>query len=300
MLSQHQNQIKRSIPPQILNYAILGILVLLYAPLVIFWYDGWLNKNISTEHEYFSHAMIGFPFAAYLVWMNRKKWVRLPDNTNILGGILLAIGGVFYLSGVSEWVNLSLPVILTGLCLWLKGIQGLKLQGFPLLLVLLATPNSVPYLIAPFTLPLHSFIAGTDGFFVNQFVLVVVVDGFNIYVNQRIVEVAPYCAGLKMLFTTIYVGLILLYWTDTLSSRRKSIWFLSIAVILSVTANIIRNTLLTFFHGTGQDGAFHWLHDSWGGDLYSACMLLVLIPAINWIDSYFSEESVENSDLEIQ
>lgn len=297
MLTQHQ--IKRSISPQIFNYAILGILVLLYAPLVLFWYDGWINKNISIEHEYFSHGIIGFPFAAYLAWMNRKQWVRLPDNTNIFGGILLAIGGVFYLSGVAEWVNLSFPVILTGLCLWIKGIKGLKLQGFPLLLILLATPNSVPYLIAPFTLPLQSFIAGTAGFIVNQFGLDVVVDGINIYVNQRIVEVAPYCAGLKMLFTTIYVGLILLYWTDTLSSRRKSIWFLSIAVIISVTANIIRNTLLTFFHGTGQDGAFHWLHDSWGGDLYSACMLLVLIPAINWIDSYFSEDSFENSD-EIQ
>lgn len=294
MLTQHQ--IKRSISPQIFNYAILGILVLLYAPLVLFWYDGWINKNISIEHEYFSHGIIGFPFAAYLAWMNRKQWVRLPDNTNIFGGILLAIGGVFYLSGVAEWVNLSFPVILTGLCLWIKGIKGLKLQGFPLLLILLATPNSVPYLIAPFTLPLQSFIAGTAGFIVNQFGLDVVVDGINIYVNQRIVEVAPYCAGLKMLFTTIYVGLILLYWTDTLSSRRKSIWFLSIAVIISVTANIIRNTLLTFFHGTGQDGAFHWLHDSWGGDLYSACMLLVLIPAINWIDSYFSEDSFENSD----
>ncbi len=298
MLTQHQ--VRRSIPPQVFNYAILGILVLLYAPLILFWYDGWINKNISIEHEYFSHGIIGFPFAAYLAWMNRKQWVRLPDNSNVSGAILLAIGGVFYLSGVGEWVNLSFPVILTGLCLWLKGIKGLKLQGFPLLLILLATPNSLPYLIAPFTLPLQSFIAGTAGFIVKQFGLDVVVDGINIYVNQRIVEVAPYCAGLKMLFTTIYVGLILLYWTDTLSSRRKSIWFLSIAVIFSVTANIIRNTLLTFFHATGQDGAFHWLHDSWGGDLYSACMLLLLIPVINWIDSYFSEDLVENSGNEIQ
>ncbi|AFY53348.1 eight transmembrane protein EpsH, putative exosortase [Rivularia sp. PCC 7116] len=290
MLTQHQ--VRRSISPQIFNFIILGILVLLYAPLVHYWYDGWISKNISTEHEYFSHGIIGFPFAAYLVWMNRKQWVRLPDKTHVLGAILLALGAVFYVSGVGEWVNLSLPVILTGLCLWLKGIEGFKLQSFPLLLVLLATPNSVPYLIAPFTLPLQSFIAGTAGFILNQFGLPVVVDGINIYARGRIVEVAPYCAGLKMLFTTIYVGLILLFWTDTLSSKRKSSWFLFVAVIISVTANIIRNTLLTFFHATEQDGAFHWLHDSWGGDLYSACMLLVLIPVINWIDSYFSESPV--------
>ena len=298
MLTQHQE--KPSIPPQIFNFAILGILVLLYAPLVHYWFDGWVSKNISTEHEYFSHGIIGFPFAAYLIWMNRKQWVRLPDKTHFSGAILLALGAIFYLSGVGECLNLSFPIILTGLCIWLKGIKGLKLQAFPLLLIVLATPNSLPYLIAPFTLPLQSFIAGTAGFIVNQFGLDATVDGINIYVNQRIVEVAPYCAGLKMLFTTIYVGLILLYWTDNLSSKRKSIWFLSTAVIISVTANIIRNTLLTFFHGTGKDGAFHWLHDSWGGDLYSACMLLVLIPVINWIDSYFSEDFETNLEEEVQ
>ncbi|MFH7028227.1 MAG: cyanoexosortase B [Heteroscytonema crispum UTEX LB 1556] len=286
---QYQRQIKNTTIPQLFNLGILGILALLYTPILLHWLDGWLNKNISIEHEYFSHGLIGLPFAAYLSWLNRKKWVRLPDTNHPLGAVLLLIGGVFYLSGVSEWVNLSLPAILAGLCLWLKGIPGFQLQAFPLLLVFLATPTAVPYLIAPYTLPLQSFIAGTAAFILNQAGMEVNVDGINLFVGGRIVEVAPYCAGLKMLFTTLYVGLMLLYWTGALSSQRKTIWFLSLAVIISVSANIVRNTLLTYFHGTGNEGAFVWLHDSWGGDLYSALMLLSLVPVLNWIDSYFAE-----------
>ncbi|MBW4475766.1 MAG: cyanoexosortase B [Tolypothrix brevis GSE-NOS-MK-07-07A] len=284
-----QRQIQNRNITQLFNFAILGVLALLYAPILLHWLDGWLNKSISTEHEYFSHGIIGMPFAAYLSWINRKRWQRLPNVNHPLGVALLIIGGIFYLSGVTEWVNLSFPAILTGLCLWLKGIAGFKLQGFPLLLVFLATPTALPYLIAPYTLPLQSFIAGTAGFILSQFGMEVAVDGINIFVGGRIVEVAPYCAGLKMLFTTLYVCLMLLYWTGALSSRRTTIWFLSTAVVVSVTANIIRNTLLSFFHGTGQQAAFEWLHDSWGGDLYSAIMLLLLVPILNRFDRYFSE-----------
>lgn len=279
-----------------LNLGILGILFLIYAPILLYWIDGWLNKSISIEHEYFSHGMIGLPFAGYIAWTNRKQWQRLPNMTHYVSIGLFTTGVIFYLSGIAEWVNLSLPIILAGLCLWFKGLPGLKLQGFPLILVFLATPTALPYLIAPYTFPLQSFIAGTAAFILNQFGMNVLLDGINLYVGGRIVEVAPYCAGLKMLFTTLYVGLMLLYWTDTLSSRRITISFLSVAVVISVTANIIRNTLLTFFHGTGQEGAFAWLHDSWGGDLYSALMLLSLVPLLNWMNSNFSDVEVIQSE----
>ena len=283
-----QYQLKSTNRLELFNFALTGVLLLLYAPILLHWLDGWLKKSISIEHEYFSHGIIGIPFAAYLVWSHRKKWQRLPNIIHPVGGILLVIGSIFYLSGIPEWVNLSLSVILTGLCLWFKGVPGLKLQSFPLLLIVLATPTAIPYLITPFTLPLQSFIAGTAGFILSQFGMKVIVDGINIYVGGRIVEVAPYCAGLKMLFTTLYVGLILLYWMGVLSEKRKTIWFLSSAILISVTANIIRNTLLTYFHGTAQDGAFKWLHDGWGGDLYSAAMLVTLIPTLNWVDKHFS------------
>ncbi|MDJ0535358.1 MAG: cyanoexosortase B [Xenococcaceae cyanobacterium MO_207.B15] len=269
---------------KLFEYLIIGLLLILYAPLLIHWYDGWLNKSISIEHEYFSHGMIGIPFAVYITWLKRKKWQRLENIISPWGGFFLAIGTLLYLTGVSELVNLSLPLVLVGICLWFKGLPGLKLLAFPLLLVFLATPNSIPYLITPLTLPLQKFIATTAGFILIQFGIDVTVEQIYLAVGGRLVEVAPYCAGLKMLFTSIYVSLMLLYWTDNHQNKKKVSTLLIGAITISVTANIIRNTILTFFHGTGRDQLFHWLHDSWGGDVYSALMLGTIVLLLNFLD----------------
>lgn len=281
------------------NAIIFGLLLLLYAPLLLHWYVGWLRKTISIEHEYFSHGLIGLPFAAYLAWGNRKRWQRLDhpkhkiNLAQVAGGLLILLGGGFYLTGLPDPVNLSLPILLYGIVLWLKGLPGLKLQWFPLLLVLLATPNEIPYLVTPYTLPLQSFIAGCAGFILNQLGMDVTVRQIYLEVGGRLVEVAPYCAGLKMLFTSLYVALLLLHWTDNLRSQTVTTLVLLSTVALSVTGNIIRNSLLTFFHGTGQDGAFSWLHEGWGGDVYSAVTLALLIPILHQIEKWFAPPIVE-------
>lgn len=279
-----------SFQPYLPEIAVSALLFLLYAPLLLHWCDGWLNKSISIEHEYFSHGLIGLPFAAYIVWEQRQRWQGLSNRVPMgeaIGGLgLLGLGVVFYLGRLSDLINLSFPLVLTGLCLWLKGLPGLRLQAFPLLLVFLATPNEIPYLIAPYTLPLQQFIAGMAGLFLVQLGMDVQVNQIYLLVNDRVVEVAPYCAGLKMLFTSFYVGLMMLYWTGVWQSRRKTLVFYIGIVIASVAANVVRNTLLTYFHGTGQEQAFDWLHDSWGGDLYSAGLLGSLIFLLQGIDRW--------------
>jgi cyanoexosortase B len=65
---------------------VLLLLLLLYAPLLLHWYQGWLKKTISIEHEYFSHGVIGLPFAAYLVWLARHRWQQLPGGAGAWGG----------------------------------------------------------------------------------------------------------------------------------------------------------------------------------------------------------------------
>lgn len=293
---QFGRKIPIAIERYLLDLALIVLVTLIYAPLWFYWVQGWLNKSISLEHEYFSHGLIGLPFAAYLVWLQRDRWQRLPEAASPWGLGLLVLAVVFYQSSLTNLVNLSFPVMLAGLCLWLKGLPGLKLQSFPLLLVLLATPTSVPYLIAPYTLPLQRFIATIAGFILSQLGMDIRVEEISLYVGDRIVEVAPHCAGLKMLFTTFYVGLMLLFWRDNLHSRSRTGVFLGLALLTSVIANIIRNTLLTFFHGTGQEAWFVWLHEGWGGDLYSACMLGLLIPLMLGIERWFPEDLTQSGN----
>ncbi|MGB3263730.1 MAG: cyanoexosortase B [Microcoleus sp.] len=275
----------------LLGEGIALLLVLLYAPLLVHWYDGWFNKNISIEHEYFSHGLIGLPYAAYIAWTNRKSWLRLPNTPHPFGSFLLVLATLFYLSRLSDLVNLSLPVMLAGICLSLKGIPGLKLQGMPLLFIFLASPNHIPYLIEPYALPLQHFIAETSGLILIKIGLNVRVEEIYLYVNDRIVEVAPHCAGLKMLFTSLYVSLVLLDWTGVWSSYKKSLLFLVATSIISITSNILRNTLLTYLHGTERETLFNWLHAGWGGDLYSACILGLLVLLLNGMEKYSPNQS---------
>jgi len=286
-----QRRIRIVFKRYLLGEGITVLLVLLYAPLLVHWYDGWLNKNISIEHEYFSHGLIGLPYSAYIAWTNRNCWRRLPNSPHPLGGFLLVLATLFYLSRLSDLVNLSLPLMLASICLSLKGIPGLQLQAMPLLFVFLASPNHIPYLLEPYALPLQQFIAETSGLILINLGLNVRVEEIYLYVNERIVEVAPHCAGLKMLFTSLYVSLILLDWTGVSHSHKRSILFLVSTSIISITSNIFRNTLLTYFHGTEREGLFTWLHAGWGGDLYSACILGLLVLLLNGAEKYFPSQS---------
>lgn len=258
-------------------WAIAALLAILYGPLLLHWVDGWLNKSISIQHEYFSHGLLGLPFAAYIAWGKRQVWGELPNRCHPLGLGLVGLAGLMYLTRLPDWMNLSLPVMLVGLCLSLKSVAGLRLQAISLILVALATPTQLPYLIEPYILPLQRLIASVAGFLLVQLGIPVTVENIYLFVNDQTVEVAPHCAGLKMLFTSLYVALMLAYWTGAHRSRLRTVLFFSGTVAISVVGNILRNTFLSYFHGTGRDGAFDWLHESWGGDLYSALMLLTII-----------------------
>ena len=234
------------------------------------------------------------------VGLIKKKWQKLPNLFRPEGFFPLSVGGIFYLSGVPEFVNLSFPLILLGVGYFLKGKAGLKLFWFPFVLIILATPNSIPYLITPYTLWLQRFIASLSGFLLFHLGFDVAVNGIYLSVNGRLVEVAPYCAGLKMLFTSLYVSLILLYWRDVLGDRTRSLCLLVGAVFISVMGNVFRNAILAFFHGARQDSLFVWFHDDWGGSLYSTVMLGFIFALLLWIEKIDFAPKFDNQSEQLK
>lgn len=262
------------------TWAILGGFALLYAPLLYHWLHGWLFNSISIEHEYYSHGTLGLPLATYCVWEQRARWNSLPDRKNLLGATILGFAAVMYLSGIADIVNLSLFVLLLGMALWFKGWSGLKLQTFPLLLLLLAVPTDLPYLVTTQVLPLQQVIASFIGVILNLSGDPVTVNNIYVYFpDGAIIEVAPYCAGLKLLVTNLYVGLMLLYWTGLWQSRLLSISSMGAIVLFSFLANVMRNTALSVFHGGGNADAFVWLHEGWGGAVFS----LIALTGVFWM-----------------
>ncbi len=274
------------------TWAIIGGLALLYGPLLYHWVHGWVFKSISIEHEYYSHGVLGLPLAGYYVWQQRDRWNSLPDRKNFIGAAILGFAAVMYLSGLADLVSLSLFALLLGMALWLKGLPGLKQQTFPLLLVLLAVPTDLPYLATTQVLPLQQVIASFIGVILNLFGDPVTVNNIYVYFTDgAIIEVAPYCAGLKLLFTNLYVGLMLLYWTGLWKSRSRSLSFMGAIMVFSFLANVMRNTVLSFFHGGGNANAFVWLHEGWGGDLFSLVMLGGVFWMLTCIEDHWPIES---------
>jgi cyanoexosortase B len=262
--------------PRWFSNLLAGLLLLLYGPLLIYWCNGWLNHNISLEHEYFSHGVLGLPLATKLLWEKRQHWSALEDRWHPLGGVCLGVAATFYLSGITDTVNLSLPLTLIGLCLWLKGIPGLRLQLFPLLLLLFATPTNLPYLVEPYSLGLQKFVASVAAFILMQFHFEFTLQGIYIFVGERVVEVAPHCAGLKALFSNLYFCMIGLYWTGSWKPWSKALVLVGGTIGISVFSNVLRNTILTVFHGMKQDALFDWFHEGWGSQLYWAFLIGLL------------------------
>jgi exosortase len=223
------------------------------------------------KEEALSYGMLIPPFAAYIVWLRRRRTLVCPATPDSRGLWLTALACALFLSGklAAEFflMRISFVVLLAGLVWTFWGAQRLRTLAFPFLL--LATMVPLPVIVynslsAPLQLlasDLATSLAQTIGVTVYR-------DGNIIQLASTSLGVAEACSGLASLSTLIVASLLLGYLICTRLVTR--IGLLLLAIPLAIAVNILRVTGTAILADYNQNFAMGFYHSFSGWLVFMA------------------------------
>jgi len=233
-----------------------AVLAYLYAPAFSALVYTWWARD-----EY-SHGFLIIPISLYLIWLRREKLRHLPLQRSYLAGIsVIIIAGVMLVLGdaasLATLQELSLPVMITGLVLFLFGRVHLKTVGLPIAYLLFMMPI-LDELVNPLYWPFQLLSAEMGTTFLLKLGFPALVEQQYIILPNITLEVARVCSGVRYLFSIIAIGIPLGY--ITLNHLWSRIALVLSAVIIGVIANWIRVAAIgiwAYYDGNVLHGPFH-------------------------------------------
>lgn len=220
-----------------LKIAVVGLLlVVVYLPAF-----SWLHEKYSEPDSYYSHGYL-IPFvSAYVVWHKRRRLGGLPVAPSSAG--LWVLGGGLVLYVLSRWwyVNFSavfsIPIVLTGLSLYLLGRAATRELLLPLAYLLFAIPlPKIAIIYVTFWLKLLAASGATE--VVSWMGVPILLQGAFIELPRGQLEVDNACSGLRSLISLTALGTIWAYFLPV-SSRKKWV-VVALSVPLAWIANLNR------------------------------------------------------------
>ena len=211
--------------------------------LIVLVYYRILGKLVLDWYEIpdFSHGFLVPIFAAYLVWVNRKRLLETKIVPSWGGIAVIAFGLVVLLLGIygAELFlsRVSLVIVLTGLVLSFGGAGLLKELRFVLLVLLLAIP--VPSIIFnQITFPLQILASKLASALLPVFGVPVLREGNVIGLPAMKLEVAEACSGIRSLMSLFTLAVFYGYFLEKGFWRRS---FLALSSIpIAIAANAVR------------------------------------------------------------
>ena len=230
-------------------------MVLLYWPVLAGMATSW------AKDENASHGFLIPPIAAYLA-LGRYRAARASARPWGWGMLAVTVGLVLYTLGIFASVEflpqVSLLVVLGGICLYLWGPQTCSRLWFPLafLWFMIPLPDTlVEFLSFPMQLSSARFatmLVGLAGMPVAR-------EGVDIHLRDYTFSVGPACSGMKSLIALLAVAALASY---LLNGPRWKRWTVFAAALpLSLLANAIRISCVLAIASTwGEKTATGFLH----------------------------------------
>lgn len=207
-------------------------------------YEWWSNPN-------FSHGFFVPPFAALLIWRDRKRLAVLKAQPSWTGLVVIAFGAGVLLVGVlgAELFlsRSSLLFVLAGLVIYFKGWKYFRIILFPWLFLFLMIPP--PTLIMNHvTIPLQFVASDLATWFLRIAGVPVLQNGNVIQLPNMALDVVEACSGIRSLISLGVMAIIYGYLLESSNTLRVLLGVSSIPI--AVLANGLR------IMGTGMTGLY--------------------------------------------
>lgn len=261
-----------------------------FLQLVSVWYS---NPNFSQG--------FAIPFiSGFFVYQQWPVLRSLEPQRSAVGLVMLLFGTatqvLFLVTGQIQFSELSMLVVLFGMCLWMLGWEYMRMLWLPICYLLFMIPPPQA-LYVKLTTPLQFLAASLGGHFLTMFGIPAVVTATQIHVQVRAhwdsLDVAQACSGIRSLTAFFALAIVLAY------SVPRPVWqklFLALCALpIAILCNALRVALTgVLFVSMGPEWARGSTHASLG--------MLILIPAMflqlgaAWaLDHIFVEEAHEVS-----
>lgn len=258
----------------LLSIAALVLLLVLYAPVVSSLARQWLSD------PNYRHGIL-IPFvSAFLLWRRREELREAAGGGGEAAGLLLLFAAAGMLvTGTAAAENfamrISLPLMVLGAALFLRGWKFTRAAGPPLLLLLLMVP--LPYIIYyKITFPMQILSAKLSSWTLTAMRVSVIRKGNILLLPGYTLEVVAACSGLRSLMTMFTLAIVFAFFSDM--SRGRKLLLVILSVPAAIAANTVRLVVTAlgaqFFGPAFADGP---LHEASGIIVFMAGFLLLLL-----------------------
>jgi exosortase len=261
---------------RLLYAAVLGGLVLVYAPTVLWLFQRWTISVWQHAHGLFIPPLVG-----WLVVQELKRHRHLPVASSAWGFALLVPALFLHVLDTGIQTQLlsavSLVIALPGLALLFLGWPRTQRILFPLLFFGFALP--IPLAL---TEQLHLVLRQVTTALVTPLLSATGVSlftqGTTVYFANATVEIADACSGFSTLYASMAFAFLLAYFS---SITKRRILVLAIAGPVAVAANLLRMfILLQLVVWQGP-----WVLDTFIHPLSGMLTFAIALPLLLWIGS---------------
>jgi len=256
---------------------------LLYLPVLIPLARQWIND------PNYQHGVVVPIVSAALLWRQRAALrAARPGGGSAAGVLFLVIASILLVGGTAAselfTARLSLPIMLIGLLLVLRGREFVSRALFPLLFLFLMVP--LPYIIYyKFTFPMQIMSARLSSGLLRVLQIEVIRRGNTLILPNYTLEVIAACSGLRSLMTMFALAVILCAFSR-LSTPGKVILALS-SLPIAVAANTVRLAVTALGAlAVGPSFADGTLHEISGLIVFFTgfIMLLAMLGILKWTE----------------